>query len=146
MSRILMRSLCFLLLAAGLLTACSKKKSGNGPAKPQEQGLVVTLTDVSETTPTAAPGASYPFSVNVTSTMPAQGVTVTVEVKTQAGTVIPQPPMPPQTGTPIQVTLVDLPELKTCTVTITIASVNDPEKNTVTKTFVITNKTDGPGN
>ncbi|PUZ21278.1 hypothetical protein DCM91_17210 [Chitinophaga costaii] len=132
------RFVCFFLLVAGLM-ACSKKHKGNGDVKPQEQGLVLKLDGVSESTPTAAPGETYPFSVGVTSTLPAAGVTVTVVVTTVSGTDIPQPPMPAQTTAPISITLVNLPDLKTCNVTITITSVSNPE-NTVTKTFQITNK------
>lgn len=132
---------CFLLFAAAVSTiACSKKKNGTGdPAKPQEQGLVITLTGVSETTPGMSPGESYPFTVNVSSTMPEGGVTVVVTVTTISGTVITQPAMAPVTTAPITVTLVGLPDLKTCNVTITVTS-NANAKNTVTKTFQITNK------
>ena len=134
-----LRIVCIFGLLA-VTIACSKKHSGNGPeVKPSEQGLVLSLTGVSESTPTAAPGDSYPFSVGVTSTLPPEGVTVVVSVTTVSGTVIPQPPMAPQTTVPINITLVDLPDLKTCNVTVTITSKSDP-KNTVTKTFQITNK------
>ena len=129
---------CFLLSVVAM--SCGKKNSGTGaPVNPQEQGLVLTLTGVSESTPTAAPGDSYPFSVGVTSTMPAAGVTVVVTVTTVSGTVIPQPAMPPVTTAPISINLVNLPDLKTCNVTVTITSNSNP-KNVVTKTFQITNK------
>ncbi len=134
-----LRFVCFFLALAGTV-ACSKKHNGNGPdVKPQEQGLVLKLDGVSESTPTAAPGETYGFSVGVTSAMPAEGVTVKVTVTTISGTDVPQPAIPPQTTAPINITLVGLPDLKTCNVTITITSQSDP-RNTVTKTFQITNK------
>ncbi len=132
---------CFLLFVTTVsFTACSTKKNGTGdPAKPQEQGLVITFTGVSETTPSMSPGESYPFTINLTSAMPAEGVTVVVTVATVSGTPIPQPAMAPVTTAPISVTLVGLPDIKTCNVTITVTSNSNP-KNTVTKTFQITNK------
>jgi hypothetical protein len=121
-------------------TACKKKNSNAGDPAPQEEGLVVSLVNVTEGQYTASPGATYTFQVKVTSAMPTQGVSVVVTAITDPGGIlIPQNPIAPSTNGTIDVNLTGLEPIRTVKVTVVITSVGK-SNNTVTKTFWITNK------
>jgi hypothetical protein len=126
------------------VTACSKKKTkpGDDPA-PQEEQLKATLDGVAEGIYNASPGATYSFTVNITSELPAKGVSITVSAVTEyGGQVIPQDSIPsPVTAASTTINLKGLEPIKTVKVTITVASLDNPN-NIVKKEFFITNKTD----
>jgi hypothetical protein len=121
-------------------TACKKKNSNAGDPAPQEEGLVITLENVTEGQYTASPGPDYSFQVKVTSAMPTQGVSVTVTAITDPGGIlIPQNLIAPTTDGTITINLTGLEPIRTVKVTVTITSVGK-SNNTVTKSFWITNK------
>jgi hypothetical protein len=130
---------CALLLIT--VTACKKKKGPAGDPAPQEEQLKMSLDGVLEGNYTAAPGATYPFTINITSTLPKSGVSVTIAAVTEyGGESIPQDTIPsPVKTVPITVTLKDLPPIRTVKVTVTITSLDNPN-NKVIKEFMITNK------
>jgi hypothetical protein len=120
-------------------TACKKNSKAGEPA-PQEEGLVVSLTDVVEGQYTASPGSTYTFGVNVTSAMPDKGVIVEVTAVTDPGGIpIPQNAIAVSTNGTISVTLIGLEALRTVKVTVVITSAGK-SNNVTTKTFWITNK------
>lgn len=120
-------------------TACKKNPKAGEPA-PQEEGLVVSLTDVVEGQYTAAPGSTYTFKVNVTSAMPSKGVIVEVTAVTDPGGIaIPQNAIAVSTNGTISVTLIGLEALRTVKVTVVITSAGK-SNNVTTKSFWITNK------
>jgi hypothetical protein len=121
-------------------TACKKKNSNTGDPAPQEEGLSVTLVNVTEGQYTAAPGSTYTFQVKINSAVPSQGVTVVVTAITDPGGIlIPQNLIAPSKDGTIDVNLTGLEPIRTVKVTIVITSVGK-SNNTVTKTFWITNK------
>jgi hypothetical protein len=121
-------------------TACKKKNSNTGDPAPQEEGLSVTLVNVTEGQYTAAPGSTYTFQVKINSTMPTQGVSVVVTAITDPGGIlIPQNLIAPSKDGTIDVNLTGLEPIRTVKVTVVITSVGK-SNNTVTKTFWITNK------
>lgn len=129
-----------LALLAISFTACKKKSSNTGDPAPQEEGLSVTLVNVTEGQYTAAPGSTYTFQVKINSAMPSQGVTVEVTAITDPGGIlIPQNLIAPSKDGTIDVNLTGLEPIRTVKVTVVITSVGK-SNNTVTKTFWITNK------
>jgi hypothetical protein len=121
-------------------TACKKKNSNTGDPAPQEEGLSVTLVNVTEGQYTAAPGSTYTFQVKINSAVPSQGVTVVVTAITDPGGIlIPQNLIAPSKDGTIDVNLIGLEPIRTVKVTVVITSVGK-SNNTVTKTFWITNK------
>lgn len=121
-------------------TACKKKNSNTGDPAPQEEGLSVTLVNVTEGQYTAAPGSTYTFQVKINSAVPSQGVTVVVTAITDPGGIlIPQNLIAPSKDGTIDVNLTGLEPIRTVKVTVVITSVGK-SNNTVTKTFWITNK------
>jgi hypothetical protein len=136
----------YLLSALVLLTvvfsSCSKKKGVTAVTGPQEEGLKVSLQNVAEGQYTASPGPTYTFQVVVSSAMPAQGVSVSVQVVTDPGGIaIPQNAIAPSTNGTINVTLTGLEALRTVKVTVTITSIDNTD-NSIVKSFYITNKSD----
>ncbi|GAA0533463.1 hypothetical protein [Chitinophaga japonensis] len=132
---------CALLLLT--VTACKKKKGSGGDPAPQEELIKATLDGVAEGSYTASPGATYPFTINITSPLPASGVTIKVTATTDPGGVpVPQDtvPSPVKTAT-TTFTLTDLEPIRTVKVIVTIASVSNPN-NQLIKEFWITNKSD----
>jgi len=130
-----------LAMFALTFTSCSKKDSGSA-VKPSEEGLKVSLANVTEASYTAAAGTTYTFQAAVSSKLPASGVTIKVTAVTDPGGVnIPQNPVAPSTTGAIEITLIGLEPLRTVLVTVVITSVDNPD-NTITKTFWITNKAD----
>jgi hypothetical protein len=125
-----------LLLTSG---ACKKNK-GADPA-PQEQGIEFSFDGVLEGKYNPSPGATYPFKLNITSTIPAQGVNVVVTAATEQGNVsVQQDAVPgPVKSSPVTITLKGLASLKTLKVMVTVTSVSKAD-NTKTKEFFITNK------
>ncbi|WP_072362871.1 hypothetical protein [Chitinophaga sancti] len=120
-------------------SSCSKKDSGSA-VKPTEEGLKVSLTNVTEASYTAAAGSTYTFQAAVTSKLPSSGVNITVKAVTDPGGVnIPQNAVAPSTSGAIAITLIGLEPLRTVLVTVVITSTSNPD-NTITKTFWITNK------
>ncbi|SFE24895.1 hypothetical protein SAMN05518672_10550 [Chitinophaga sp. CF118] len=120
-------------------TAC-KKKNSNGDPAPQEEGLVISLENVTEGAYTAAPGSTYTFQVKVTSAMPSKGVTVDITAITDpGGIVIPQNLIAPTTDGTISINLSGLKPLQIVKVTVVITSAGK-SNNVVTKSFWITNK------
>ncbi|SEW13966.1 hypothetical protein SAMN05428988_2415 [Chitinophaga sp. YR573] len=131
-----------LALLAISFTACKKKSSNTGDPAPQEEGLSVTLVNVTEGQYTAAPGSTYTFQVKINSAIPSQGVTVVVTAITDPGGIlIPQNLIAPSKDGTIDVNLTGLEPIRTVKVTVVITSVGK-SNNTVTKTFWITNKSD----
>jgi hypothetical protein len=132
---------CALLLIT--VTACKKKKGSGGDPAPQEVKLESSLDGVQENAYTAAPGTTYPFTINITSDLPASGVTVTVVAVTDpGGQNIPQDAVPSPVKTKsVSFTLKDLPPIRIVKVTVTISSINNPN-NKIIKEFWITNKAD----
>lgn len=131
-----------LALLAISFTACKKKSSNTGDPAPQEEGLSVTLVNVTEGQYTAAPGSTYTFQVKINSAVPSQGVTVVVTAITDPGGIlIPQNLIAPSKDGTIDVNLTGLEPIRTVKVTVVITSVGK-SNNTVTKTFWITNKSD----
>lgn len=130
---------CALLLIT--VTACKKKKGSGGDPAPQEEQLKMSLDGVLEGSYTAAPGATYPFTINITSSLPKSGVSVTVTAVTEyGGEPVPQDTIPSSVkATPVNITLKDLPPIRTVVVTVTITSLDNPN-NKVIKEFKITNK------
>jgi hypothetical protein len=128
---------CALLLLT--VTACKKKKSGD-PA-PQEQQIQATADGVEEGKYTAAPGTTYPLTVNISSSLPTTGVSITVTAVTDPGGVsIPQNAIPsPVKSGATAITLIGLESLRTVKVTITIASLSNPNNKKIIE-FWITNK------
>jgi len=128
------------ILALFALTFSSCKKKDGTSVKPAEEGLKVTLANVTEASYTAAAGSTYTFQAAVTSKLPASGVTVTVTAVTDPGGInIPQNAVAPSTTGAIEITLIGLEPLHVTLVTVVITSVDNPD-NTITKTFWITNK------
>ena len=137
-----LKSYLFIVLAFLGLTFTSCGKKGAIEPKPEEEGLKVSLENVAEGQYTAAPGSSYTFQVKVTSKMPEKGVNVKVDVITDPGGIVfPQNPVAPSKDSVINVTLIGLEPIRTVKVTLTITSEGN-DKNTVIKTFWITNKSD----
>src|SRR3954468_19144427 len=129
-----------LAMLAISFTACKKKNSNTGDPAPQEEGLSVTLVNVTEGQYTAAPGPTYTFQVKINSAVPSQGVTVVVTAITDPGGIlIPQNLIAPSKDGTIDVNLIGLEPIRTVKVTVVITSVGK-SNNTVTKTFWITNK------
>jgi len=132
---------CALLLLT--VTACKKKKGPGEDPAPQEELIKATLDGVAEGSYTASPGATYPFTINITSPLPESGVTITVTATTDPGGVpVPQDTVP----SPVKVatttfTLTDLEPIRTVKVIVTISSVSNPN-NKLIKEFWITNKSD----
>ncbi|OMP77792.1 MULTISPECIES: hypothetical protein [unclassified Chitinophaga] len=131
------------ILALFALTFSScKKKDGTTTVKPAEEGLKVTLANVTEASYTAAAGTTYTFQAQVTSKLPASGVTITVTAVTDPGGInIPQNAVAPSSSGAIEITLIGLEPLRTVLVTVVITSVDNPD-NTISKTFWITNKSE----
>ena len=132
---------CTLLLIT--VVACKKKKGSGGDPAPQEEQLKISLDGVQEGNYTASPGATYPFTIKITSVLPTSGVTVTVVAVTDpGGETVPQDavPSPVKTGT-VSFTLKDLEPIRTVKVIVTGSSVSNPN-NKVIKEFWITNKSD----
>jgi hypothetical protein len=137
-----LKSYLFIVLAFLGLTFVACGKKGAIEPKPEEEGLKVSLENVAEGQYTAAPGSSYTFQVKVNSVMPEQGVNVKVDVITDPGGIVfPQNPVAPSKDSVINVTLIGLEPIRTVKVTLTITSAGN-EKNTIVKTFWITNKSD----
>jgi hypothetical protein len=132
---------CALLLLT--VTACKKKKGPGEDPAPQEEQLKITLDGVQEGTYTASPGATYPFTINITTPLPKSGVSVTVTAVTEAGGVpVPQDAVPsPVTSASISFTLTNLEPIRTVKVIVTVKSLDNPN-NQVIKEFLITNKSD----
>lgn len=131
--------LAILALFALTFSSC-KKKDGGAVVKPAEEGLKVTLSNVTEASYTAAAGSTYTFQAAITSKVPGSGVTVTVKAVTDPGGInIPQNAVAPSTTGAIEITLIGLEPLRVTLVTVVITSVDNPD-NTITKTFWITNK------
>ncbi|WP_298740276.1 hypothetical protein [uncultured Chitinophaga sp.] len=133
---------CALLLIT--VTACKKKKgSGGDTPPPQEVQLTSSLDGVQEGNYTAALGPTHSFTANITSELPASGVSVTVSVVTDpGGQNIPQDPIPsPVNSKNITINLKDLPPIRTVKVIVTISSLSNPN-NQIIKEFWITNKAD----
>lgn len=136
-----LKSYLFSLMALMALTfsACGKKGDKADPA-PHEEGLKVTLQNVTEGDYTAAPGDTYTFQAVIGSKMPADGVKIDVTVVTDPGGVpVPQSPVAPSKDGTVNITLTGLEPLRTVKVTVTITSA-DNSANVITKTFWITNK------
>lgn len=64
-----------------LITGSCGSKSTPPPPPPSEATLVVTLNPPANSTQPPAPQIDFPLSVTITSTMPPQGVTITVTAK-----------------------------------------------------------------
>jgi hypothetical protein len=130
-----------LALFALIFSSCGKKDSGTA-VKPTEEGLKVSLANVTEASYTAAAGTTYTFQAAVTSKVPTNGVTITVKAVTDPGGInIPQNAVAPSSTGAIEITLIGLEPLRTVLVTVVITSVDNPD-NTITKTFWITNKSE----
>jgi hypothetical protein len=130
-----------LTLFALTFSSC-KKKDGTSVVKPAEEGLKVSLANVTEASYTAAAGTTYTFQASVTSKLPTSGVTITVTAVTDPGGInIPQNAVAPSTTGAIEITLIGLEPLRVTLVTVVITSVDNPD-NTITKTFWITNKSE----
>ncbi|MCF6402181.1 hypothetical protein L3C95_04800 [Chitinophaga filiformis] len=137
-----LKSYLFTALALFALIFSACKKKGAIEPKPEEEGLKVTLENVTEGQYTASPGSSYTFQVKINSVMPAEGVNIKVDAITDPGGIVfPQNPVAPSKDSTINVTLVGLEPVRTVKVTITITSAGN-ENNKITKTFWITNKSD----
>ncbi|UPK70692.1 hypothetical protein [Chitinophaga filiformis] len=138
-----LKSYLFTALALFAITFSACKKKGAIEPKPEEEGLKVALENVAEGQYTAAPGSSYTFQVKINSVMPAAGVNIKVDAITDPGGIVfPQNPVAPSKDSVINITLVGLERLRTVKVTVTITSAGN-ENNKITKTFWITNKSDG---
>lgn len=133
---------CALLLLT--VTACKKKKDPGGEnPPPQEEQLKFSLDGVQEGSYTAAPGATYPFTINITSKLPNSGVSITVVAVTDPGgepVLQDSVPSPVKSGT-VNFTLSNLEPIRTVKVIVTISSLDNPN-NKVIKEFWITNKSD----
>jgi hypothetical protein len=131
------------------MAACSKSSGGSGggtpppPPPPAEQNLAVSITPDpgSPTTPVKATGASYPFNVVVTSTMPTLGVEVKVHFRRDSdGTLIANNDYTFNSlNSTIPVTISNMPLNEVGTVTIQVTS-KSKATNTITKTFKLVRK------
>lgn len=65
--------------------SCKKKSSPPPPPPPTEANLVVTLTPPANSVQPAAPQADFPLTIAITSTMPAQGVSIVISAKKDDG-------------------------------------------------------------
>jgi len=84
-----MKKLLFQLFAASLVIvlsdSCSSKGGGDDGGGTTEANLVVTLNPPVGSNQPAAPQADFLLTVSITSTMPAQGVTIDVTAKKDDG-------------------------------------------------------------
>lgn len=137
-----LKSYLLTALAFVAITVSACKKKGAIEPKPEEEGLKAILENVIEGDYTAAPGSTYTFQVKITSVMPDKGVNIKVDAITDPGGIVfPQNPVAPSKDSVINVTLVGLQAPRTVKVTVTITSAGN-EKNVITRTFWITNKSD----
>ncbi|HLF44879.1 MAG TPA: hypothetical protein VI548_00530 [Chitinophagaceae bacterium] len=65
--------------------SCKKKTTPPPPPPPTEATLAVTLTPPVNSVQPAAPQTDFPLTVSITSTMPAQGVTIVISAKKDDG-------------------------------------------------------------
>ena len=128
-----------LAMFALTFSSCSKK-DGSSNIKPEEEGLKISLENVTESGYTASPGATYTFSVKVTSAMPTEGVNVKITAVTDPGGMpVPQNAIAPTKDGTINITLTGLEPIQTVLVTVVVTSAGNTS-NTATAKFYITNK------
>src|SRR5687768_10112600 len=87
MRRVLIFVFVSAALVFGLAGSCGKDSDPN--PDPGEANLQVTLTPPNGSTQPAAPQATFPLTVTVTSTMPSQGVQIDVSAKKDDGSADP---------------------------------------------------------
>ena len=108
------------------IASCSSKGGGGTPPPPTEANLVVTLTPPVGSTQPAAPQADFPLTVAITSTMPAQGVTIDVKAAPDGSTTNFFTSTTSSTQSNNNFTITATPVNVVCVVNVTVTSKSKP--------------------
>jgi hypothetical protein len=133
----LIAALCLFALS---FAACKSKKGG-GSTKPSEEDLKIELVGV-QVSPTvnASQGPTFPFTVKVTSKMPASGVKIGVEaVVIFSNASVPQNAASVSSAASTEVTVNNLPSMNEVRVKVTVTSETKPTNKKVFE-FIVFNK------
>ena len=117
-----------------LMARCGSKTKP--PAPPSEANLAVTLTPPENSTQAPVPQTDFPLVVTVTSTMPSQGVTISVNAKKDDGSG--SAPFFTTSSTTSSATsnfsIINTPTSVVCLTTVTVTSISKAS-NTWTGTY-----------
>ncbi|MBU3714719.1 MAG: hypothetical protein FGM46_07195 [Ferruginibacter sp.] len=117
-----------------IIAGVSCKKSPTGPAK--EANIVFTTDAIPP-----YPSSTIPVTVTLTSTMPPGGINIAATVidKTNSAPILPQNVGVNSKTAINNILLINLPQQRWCTVTLTVTSVSTPS-NSASKTFDVVYK------
>ncbi len=123
----------FILASAIIITArCGSKTK---PPAPSEANLVVTLTPPENSTQAPAPQLDFPLVVTITSTMPPQGVTISVTAKREDNSVVFfTSPVTSTSSATSNFSIIGTPVSVVCITTVTVTS-KTKATNTWTGTY-----------
>ena len=121
--------------------SCSNKGGGGGGGGggTTEANLVVTLNPPAGSTQPAAPQTDFPLTVNITSTMPPQGVTIDVKAAPDGSTTNFFTDSKSTSNAITNFTITGTPTGVVCVVTVTVTS-KTKAANTVTLSYRYTRK------
>ena len=121
--------------------SCSSKGGGGGGGGggTSEANLVVTLNPPANSTQPAAPQTDFPLTVSITSTMPAQGVTIDVKAAPDGSTTNFFTESRSSTVANNNFTITNTPTSVVCVTTVTVTS-KTKATNTVTLSYRYTRK------
>jgi hypothetical protein len=120
------------------ITSCSDKGGGGGGGG-GEANLAVTLTPPAGSTQPAVPQIDFPLTVSITSTMPAQGVTIDVKAAPDGSTTNFFTESRSSTSATNNFTITGTPTGVVCVATVTVTS-KTLATNTWTGTYRYTRK------
>ncbi|WP_295127258.1 hypothetical protein [uncultured Chitinophaga sp.] len=134
----LIATLCVFALS---FAACKKSKKGGSTNNPSEEDLKVELVGVvASPTANVSQGPTFPFSVKVTSKMPASGVKIGVEAVVIFSNVsVPQNAAIVSSAATTEVTVNNLPSMNEVRVKVTVTSETKPT-NKKEFEFIVFNK------
>src|SRR4249919_1825334 len=118
--------------------SCSDKGGGGGGGG-DEANLAVTLNPPAGSTQPAAPQTDFPLTVTITSTMPAQGVTIDVKAAPDGSATNFFTETKPATSSPTPFTITGTPTGVVCVTTVTVTS-KTKATNTWTGSYRYTRK------
>ncbi|MHC0068978.1 hypothetical protein ACWATR_39970 [Nostoc sp. UIC 10890] len=130
------KQISFLLLTSLALFSCSKGGDGGGstPPPPQEANLTITTNPANNAVVPAAVGTTFPVTINVTSTMPSQGVRIEVTAAPEAGGASFFTSNTTSSNASNTITINNTPAQVSCVVNIRVSSVARPS-NAATSSY-----------
>lgn len=125
MKRLLLQFVSIVIIF-GIASCGSKGGGGGGGGGTSEANLVITTNPPANSTQAAAPQADFPLTVSITSTMPAQGVTIDVKAAPDGSTTNFFTESRSSTSANNNFTITGTPIGPVCVVTVTVTSKSKP--------------------